>query len=138
MEIVMAAFTLDREPAGFAQINVTPLVDVMLVLLVIFMIAAPLLTQKLTLDFSRCSSNCPTPSDPVRLSIKQTGELYWNGVVINRGELERNLATLAQQNDPPPLTLHPEARTRYERITEVLAAAKNAKLRRISIESTAN
>lgn len=132
----MAAFTLDREPAAFVQINVTPLVDVMLVLLVIFMIAAPLLTHKLTLDFSHCSRDCPTPSDPVVLSIKQTGELYWNGVAIHRGELERNFLTVAKQDDPPRLTLRPEAHTRYELVAQALAAAKNASLRKISIESS--
>ena len=131
----MAAFAFDRESAGFAQINVTPLVDVMLVLLVIFMITTPLLTHKLKLDFSRCTMNCPTVSEPVKLSIKQTGELYWNGVSIDRGRLERNLAVLASQNEPPPLTLRPEARTRYAYVAEVLAAAKNANLRKISVES---
>ena len=131
----MAAFTLDREPDSFVQINVTPLVDVMLVLLVIFMIAAPLLTHKLGLDFSHCSKDCPTASDPVKLSINRTGELYWNGVAINRGELERNLAALASQDDPPPLTLRPEARARYEDVATALAAAKNANLHKIGIES---
>ena len=133
----MAAFALEREPAGFAQINVTPLVDVMLVLFVIFMITVPLLTHKLALDFSHCSENCPTVVDPVKLSIKQTGELYWNGVAINHAELANNLAVLAQQDDPPMLTLHPEARTQYERVTEVLIMAKNARLRRISVDPTA-
>ena len=131
----MAAVALEREPAGFAQINVTPLVDVMLVLLVIFMITAPLLTHKLALDFSHCSGNCPIASDPVKLSIKQTGELYWNGVALNQAELAGNLAVLARQDDPPMLTLRPEARTKYERVTEVLVMAKNANLRRISMDS---
>lgn len=133
----MAAFALEREPAGFAQINVTPLVDVMLVLLVIFMITVPLLTHKLALDFSHCSANCPTVTDPVKLSIKQTGELYWNGVAVNRAELASNLAILARQDDPPMLTLHPEARTKYERVTEVLVMAKNANLRHISVDPAA-
>lgn len=131
----MAAFAFDRESAGFAQINVTPLVDVMLVLLVIFMITTPLLTHKLKLDFSRCTTNCPTVADPVKLSIKQTGELYWNGISIDRGRLERNLAVLASQDDPPALTLRPEARTRYAYVADVLAVAKNANLRKISVES---
>jgi len=130
----MAAFTFDRESVEFQQINVTPLVDVLLVLLVIFMITVPLLTHKLTLDFSHCAKDCPIATDPVTLSIKQTGELYWNGIAINRGELERNLSLLSRQNDPPRLTLRAEARTRYERFTEVLVAAKNANLSRISVE----
>ena len=136
----MAAFALDREATSFAQINVTPLVDVLLVLLIIFMISAPMLTHKLTLNFNSencvAVTACPKPSDPVNLSIKQTGELYWNGVALNRAELAQNLAVLAQQSDPPQLTLRPEARTRYELVAGVLAAAKNANLQRIGIEST--
>ena len=133
----MSAFALPRESAGsFAQINVTPLVDVMLVLLIIFMIAAPLVTHKLTLNFgtSDCFGTCPKASDPVTLSIKQTGELYWNGVALNRAELEQNLAVIAQQSEPPLLNLRPEARTRYELVASVLAIAKNANLPRIAIE----
>ncbi|TLY51483.1 MAG: biopolymer transporter ExbD [Gammaproteobacteria bacterium] len=134
----MAVFALDRESSSFAQINVTPLVDVMLVLLIIFMLAAPMLTHKLILNFSasECGgATCPKPTDPVDLSIKQTGELYWNGVALNRAELAQNLAVLGQQSDPPQLTLRPEARTRYELVAGVLAAAKNANLQRIGIES---
>jgi len=133
----MAVFALDRESSSFAQINVTPLVDVMLVLLIIFMLAAPMLTHKLTLNFNEsCQlAKCPKPDDPVNLSIKQTGELYWNGVALNRAELAQNLAVLGQQSNPPQLTLRPEARTHYELVAGVLAAAKNANLQRIGIES---
>lgn len=132
----MSAFALDRETSGFAQINVTPLVDVMLVLLIIFMIATPLVTHKLTLNFGEnCRVvTCPKSSDPINLSIKQTGELYWNGVALNRAELGRNLAVVAQQPDPPLLNLRPEARTRYELVAGVLATAKNAKLQHIAVE----
>ncbi len=135
----MSAFALDRESRSFAEINVTPLVDVMLVLLIIFMIAVPLVTHKLTLTFgtNECpASGCPRADDPVNLSIKQTGELYWNGVALNRGELAQNFAVLAQQAQPPALNLRPEARARYEIVAEVLAAAKNANLQRIAIEPT--
>ena len=135
----MAAFALDRESSAFAQINVTPLVDVLLVLLIIFMITVPLATHKLSLNFgnSECAGPCPKSGEPINLSIKQTGELYWNGVALNRGELARNLAIVAQQADPPPLNLRPEARTRYEFVAGVLAAAKNANLQRIAIEPAA-
>jgi biopolymer transport protein ExbD len=136
----MSAFALDRESSRFAEINVTPLVDVMLVLLIIFMIAAPLVTHKLTLNFGEhaCIGACPAPTEPVTLSIKQTGELYWNGVALNRADLARNLAVVAQQSEPPALNLRPEARTRYELVADVLAAAKNANLSRIAIEPAAH
>jgi biopolymer transport protein ExbD len=74
----MTAFASNNRSAGIAaQINVTPLVDVMLVLLVIFMIAVPVTTQRLTLAIApACQHNCPPTSEPVRLAIKGTGELY--------------------------------------------------------------
>ena len=134
----MAAFALDSESqqGGFAAINVTPLVDVMLVLLIIFMLATPMLTQRLTLNFAHCADiTCKSAqTDPVDLSIKRTGELYWNGIAINRGELAQNLAVLAQQSDPPTLTLRPEATAKYDQVAEVRTAAKNANLQHIGIE----
>jgi biopolymer transport protein ExbD len=132
----MAAFAvrLDQRSAGFEQINVTPLVDVLLVLLIIFMIATPLVTQKLALNFSHCEGCSVKGNEPVNLSIKRTGELYWNGIAINRAELSQNLAVLAQQSDPPTFTLRPEASAKYDQVAEVLTAAKNANLERISIE----
>jgi biopolymer transport protein ExbD len=132
----MAAFAvrMDQRATGFEQINVTPLVDVLLVLLIIFMIATPLATQKLALNFSHCDACSLTASDPVNLSIKRSGELYWNGIAINRAELSQNLAVLAQQSNPPPFTLRPEASARYDQVADVLTAAKNANLEHISIE----
>jgi biopolymer transport protein ExbD len=132
----MAAFAvrMDQRSFGFEQINVTPLVDVLLVLLIIFMIATPLVTHKLALNFAHCERCGAKTSDPVNLSIKRTGELYWNGIAINRAELSQNLAVLAQQSDPPAFTLRPEASARYELVADVLTAAKNANLERISIE----
>jgi len=131
----MSAFALDRQTRPFAQINVTPLVDVMLVLLIIFMIATPLLTHKLTLNLGgACRVNCPQADEPISLSIKQTGEIYWNGVALNRAQLEQNLALAARQAEPPRLTLRPEARTRYALVADTLATVKNAGLDRIAID----
>jgi biopolymer transport protein ExbD len=136
---VMAALAFDRgsQQSGFAEINVTPLVDVMLVLLIIFMLAMPMVTQRLSLNFAHCDGGgCSkfVATDPVDLSIKRTGELYWNGIAINRAELRQNLAVLAQQSDPPAFTLRPEATAKYDQVADVLTAAKNANLQHISIE----
>ena len=133
----MSAFAFDRQTNPFAQINVTPLVDVMLVLLIIFMIAAPLVTHKLTLRFdAACSADCPRAEEPINLAIKQTGEIYWNGVALNRAQLAQNLAMVARQSEPPLLNLRPEARTRYALVADTLATAQNAGLQRIAIEPT--
>ncbi|HET7063342.1 MAG TPA: biopolymer transporter ExbD [Rudaea sp.] len=117
-----------------AEMNITPLVDVMLVLLVIFMLAVPVTTHRLELVSASCAKNCPPPPAPVNLSIKQTGELYWNGGAINRATLAANFAQLARQVDAPPVLVRPEASTHYALVTDLLAAARNADVRKISLE----
>jgi biopolymer transport protein ExbD len=134
----VAAFALRNGTPGVAsQINVTPLVDVMLVLLVIFMLAAPSTTQRLPLvNAPPCRDDCPMPREPVRLAIKRTGELYWNGAMITRGTLFSNLAALGQQSQPQSLEIHAEANARYALVTDVLAAAHDAAVRQIAIAPT--
>jgi len=117
-----------------AEMNITPLVDVMLVLLVIFMLAVPMTTNRLDLESAPCSKNCPIPASPVNLSIKQTGEMYWNGTAIDRATLAVNFAQLARKPDAPVVLVRPEARTHYTLVTDLLAAARNADVRRISLE----
>jgi len=130
----MTAFALrdaNRNPT--AAMNITPLVDVMLVLLVIFMLAVPMATQRLPLfNASACTGHCPPPPAPAHLSIKRTGELYWNGSAINRAQLAANLAGLARQAQPQSLEIRPEAGTRYGDVTTILAAARNADVERVS------
>ena len=133
----MSAFAQRHPTEGVsAQINVTPLVDVMLVLLVIFMLAVPLTRQRLPLvNAPPCSANCPLPPEPIRLSIKRTGELYWNGNAIDRASLAANLAALAQRTQETPLEIHVETGTHYAQVTNVLAAARNSGVRQIGIAS---
>lgn len=131
----MAAFAL-RYPFRnvTAEMNITPLVDVMLVLLVIFMLAAPLPTRKLALlNPPPCQTNCPPPVEPVRLALKHTGELYWNGTAISRAALAANLAGVAQDPQKPAIEIHAEAHTRYDVVTDVLVAARNAGVDKIGI-----
>ena len=130
----MTAFAL-RNPVRnlSAEINITPLVDVMLVLLVIFMLAAPLATRKLTLVNAPPCAACSRPTEPIRLAIKRSGELYWNGTAISRSALALNLAVTARDERAPAIEVHVEARTRYAQVTEVLAAAHNAGIERIDL-----
>jgi len=131
----MSAFALRHPIQGVsAQMNVTPLVDVMLVLLVIFMLAVPLTTQRLPLvNAPPCSENCPLPPEPIRLAIKRTGELYWNGNAIDRASLAANLAALAQRVPETALEIHVETGTHYAQVTDVLSAARNSGVRQIGI-----
>ena len=115
------------------QVNVTPLVDVLLVLLVIFMLSVPIATQRLPLSNASCVHDCPQPPDPVRVAIKTTGEIYCNGVAVSSAGLAANLDALMRAPQPAALELHAERGVHYERVTDVLAAARNADVQRIGI-----
>jgi biopolymer transport protein ExbD len=115
-----------------SEINVTPLVDVMLVLLVIFIITAPLLSYAIRLDLP----NDPAPAADVvpatvRLSIDASGQVYWESDVVSDDEFRVRLATAARQSPLPELNLRADKATRYERIAFVLSTAQQAGLARI-------
>jgi biopolymer transport protein ExbD len=115
-----------------ADINVTPLVDVMLVLLVIFIITAPLLSYSIKLDLP----NDPAPaSEPapatVRLSIDAGGEVYWDGEPVSDAQLTARMAEAAKSITLPELHLRADKATRYERISFVLSTAQQAGLAKI-------
>ncbi len=74
-----------RGKGVIAYINVTPLVDVLLVLLVIFMVTAPMVSQKVKMDLPQASAELPvqsSPQKPIHLKIDQNGQIYWNGVPL--------------------------------------------------------
>ena len=115
-----------------ADINVTPLVDVMLVLLVIFIITAPLLSYAIKLDLP----NDPAPaSEPapatVRLSIDAAGAVYWDGDPVADAELAARMAAAAKTTTLPEIHLRADKATRYERISFVLSTAQQAGLAKI-------
>ena len=128
------AFSSGSGGGVMAEINVTPLVDVLLVLLVIFMLASPAATQRLSLaNAPPCRDDCPVPAEPVRLALKRTGELYWNGTAINRADLAAHLAALGAISRPPMLEIHPERGTRYDQVAKLLVAARNAEVSDIGV-----
>ena len=115
-----------------ADINVTPLVDVMLVLLVIFIITAPLLSYAIKLDLP----NDPAPaSEPapatVRLSIDAAGAIYWDGETVSDAELTVRMTEAAKTTTLPEVHLRADKATRYERIAFVLSTAQQAGLAKI-------
>ncbi|MEO7199661.1 MAG: biopolymer transporter ExbD [Dokdonella sp.] len=109
-----------------ADINVTPLVDVMLVLLIIFMITAPLMTHKIRIDLPQANPNVieTTPPDPIDLAIKDTGELYWNDEPVTEAMLQAQLRVTAQRNPQPELQIRVEKTVQYQLLATVMASAK--------------
>ena len=110
-----------------AEINMIPLIDVMLVLLIIFIVTAPLLTHsiKINLPTATTQTNLEKP-DTVTLSIDAIGNLFWNEKNITDAQLQANLADASRHNPQPELHLRAEKTTQYQKLAEVMAAARNA------------
>jgi biopolymer transport protein ExbD len=124
--------------APMAEINVTPLVDVMLVLLIIFMITAPMMQHRIRIDLPQASmiTNPEAPPEPIDLAIKEDGTLYWNDSQISDLELKAQLAVSAQKTVQPELQIRAEKNTRYEIVAKVMADAKNQGMVKIGFVTT--
>jgi biopolymer transport protein ExbD len=123
--MAFGGFNDNQQPAPMAEINVTPMVDVMLVLLVIFIITAPLFTHAIKLDLPNAQS-APAPEKPetISLSINGEGAIYWNNELIAQKDLDAKLAAAAKQNPQPELQLRADKSTRYEVIAQVMSASQ--------------
>ncbi len=107
-----------------ADINITPLVDVMLVLLVIFMIAFPALTQRLPFDLPQ--SGNPTPAQTLRLLV-DAGDVYrLDGIAISRADLGRQLAAVATRTPAPVLQIQVSPDAEYDAVVQGMATARKA------------
>ena len=131
----MAVSTVSSREDVLASINITPLIDVMLVLLVIFMISAPALTRTIELDLPQPVPNQPPPVQRIDLRIDASGSLYWNGAAQPMSALQGLLEVERQRQSgasPPLLAIDANGDADYQAITRVLAAARNAQMDRIS------
>ncbi len=131
----MAFGGFDQRGAGqpMSEINTTPLVDVMLVLLVIFIITAPLLTHSIKLDLPTAQAPASTETpETITLSIDASGGLFWNDERIDGEEqLSTRFAGAAQRRPQPELHLRADRDTRYQRIAEVMSSAQRAGIAKI-------
>lgn len=130
--MTFGGFDGHHEAAPMADINMTPLIDVMLVLLVIFIITAPLLTHAIRLDLPKVAS-APAHQTPqtITLSIDDAGRLYWNGKQASLEAVRASLAAAGKTQPPPDIHLRAARATRYDIIAQVMGAAQQAGLERI-------
>jgi biopolymer transport protein ExbD len=116
------------------DINTTPLIDVMLVLLIMLIITIPIQTHAVKLDLPVNQPNqTPPPVDPVKniVTINAQNQIFWNGGPVNQEQLRAYLDTTQQMNPIPELHLQPDATARYEVVDEVLAITKKAKVQKM-------
>ena len=110
-----------------AEINTTPMVDIMLVLLVIFIITAPLLTHAVKIDLPQAASQPDQEKpDTITLSINAESKLFWNDMPLEDTELASRLVTAAQKQPQPELHLRAERVTPYQKLAEIMSAAQSA------------
>ena len=131
------AFSSNSRGGPMADINVTPLVDVMLVLLIIFMVTAPILSYPIQVDLPQRSPNKPqNPKEPppdINLRIDASGTVYWNNTPVPIDSLQRQMveAVQADPTNQPMLKIDANDDSQYETLARVLAAAKNAQMQKI-------
>jgi biopolymer transport protein ExbD len=115
------------ENAPMGEMNTTPLIDVMLVLLIMFIITIPVQTHAVKLDLPPPNPN-PSQVDPVfnQIDIDFLGNIYWNKQEVDLSTLKGYLGQAAKMPEPPELRLRPEAEARYELVDQVMAAAQQA------------
>lgn len=116
------------------EMNMTPLIDVLLVLIIMFIITIPPQTHAVKLDLpTNQQNNVPPPVDPIKnkVVITQPGAILWNGAPVNLDTLRQYLDASQQMNPVPELHLQPEAEARYETVDEVLAVTKKAKVEKM-------
>jgi biopolymer transport protein ExbD len=135
--MAFASFDPKRSGAPMADINMVPLIDVMLVLLVIFIVTAPLLTHAVKLELPRVSSAVNTsPLQKIEFAIDAAGQRYWNGEPVDRGTARTRFAAEGHRRPMPEVHLRVDAAAHYRTVAETMADASNAGLSKIGFVST--
>ena len=120
-----------------ADINVTPLVDVMLVLLIIFIVTAPIMTYPIAVDLPQRGINPPPqlkePPPPIDLRVDASNQVYWNNSPVNVSELQQRMEEEVQKDptNQPELRIDANPDSEYEVMAKILAQAKNARMIKI-------
>ena len=131
------AFSSNNTGGPMADINVTPLVDVMLVLLIIFMITAPLMTHKVVVKLPEAGLNTKPilTTPPVTLAIKSDGSRYWNDELVTASRLEQYMGVIVQKDPQPQVNIRADATTKYGVISDAVQTLRGAGVRKVGFVS---
>ena len=134
------AFSSGNSSGPMAEINVTPLVDVMLVLLIIFMITAPLMSHKVKVELPAANldkrPDQAPPVPPITLTVKEDGSVFWNDEAINRNQLESQFSVAAQQTPQPQLNVRGDKTTKYQVLRDLVDMAQKQGMRKVGFVAT--
>ena len=133
-------FDNDFKDKPLSEINIIPLVDVMLVLLILFIITAPLFTpHAIKVDVPEASSQkISAEPNSITLAIDDKGVLFWNDEHIDDKELATRLASVAKQKLQPQLHLRADKKTQYQKLAEIMSVAQNAGITRLGFITKPN
>ena len=127
---------LDDDSEVMSEINMIPLVDVMLVLLIIFIITVPVLTHSVKLDLPR-ADNTPNEIKPqtITLAVTSDAQFHWNEDTITMGELEARLAEIASQEPQPEVHIRGDRKVEYEHVLKLMAAVQRSGMLKVGFVS---
>lgn len=129
----------DQDDDVMSEINMTPMVDVMLVLLIIFIITIPVINHAVKLDLPRAASQPNDVKPPhIDLSIDAAGVVNWNGAVVDEKTLAANITAAATQSPQPELHLRADRHTYYEKVAQVMTAAQGGGITKIGFITEPN
>jgi biopolymer transport protein ExbD len=133
----MAMSSGGNEGGVMAEINVTPLVDVMLVLLIIFMITTPLMSHKVKVDLPKATAerNKEEPNT-ITVALQSTGQLYWNDQPITKEILRTQLRVEAFRVPQPALQVRADGDIEYGEIAKIMASAKDVGMKKVGLITT--
>jgi biopolymer transport protein ExbD len=134
--MAFASFDSSRGSAPMAEINRGPLIDVMLVLLVIFIVTAPLLTNAVKLDLPKVSSHVnDLKPEKIDFAIDAAGARYWNGEPVSRADAALRFAAAGKKPVQPEIHLRADQAVAYRLVAETLADATKAGLSKVGFVS---
>ena len=127
------------DDGAMCDINTTPLIDVMLVLLIMFIITIPVMTHAVKLDMPRPNDAPPPPVKPevIDVEIDFDGTILWNGSPVGLDALEGYFRTESKKDPQPELHLRPDKRSRYDVTARVLASAQRNRMKKIGFVNVA-
>ena len=130
--MAFGSFNPHRQQAMMSDINVTPMVDVMLVLLVIFIITAPMFTHAVKLDLPKAQAAAVQQRpETVTIAIDAAGKLFWGEEEVDEAAFDARLLAAAKRSPQPELQLRADKNTRYEVVAQVMAAAQTRGLTKL-------
>jgi len=134
--MAFASFDKKSSSAPMAEINMVPLIDVVLVLLVIFIVTAPLLTNAVKLDLPKATSTADVQKpEKVEFSIDAAGSLFWNGEKLTREDAAQRFQEQGQKRPQPEIYLRADQNVPYRYVAEMLADASKAGLSKVAFVS---